>query len=246
MKLAIEIVDAFTQDPFSGNPAAVCFVPADTQLPDNMLTAIAREMNLSETAFVQPLPKHTAAVPLFSLRWFTPTVEVNLCGHATLATAHALLSTQHAGFEITGDVITFQTLSGELYVKRHGKLLQLDFPQGTPQPTKIEADVLHTLVEALGITEQAVMNTSFCARTRKLVLEVGHVDDVLRCKPDFRKLMGVSFDTDVRGVIVTTSGLKGSSQYDGLYDFVSRYFAPWNGIDEDPVTGTKPVISDYG
>ncbi|HSG64579.1 MAG TPA: PhzF family phenazine biosynthesis protein [Gammaproteobacteria bacterium] len=201
-------VDAFTDRPFAGNPAAVCFLerPADA----DWMQAVAAEMNLSETAFVAPT-EHG-----FDLRWFTPATEVDLCGHATLASAHALWS---EGLVDADVAIPFHTRSGVLTCARDGDLIELDFP-ATPA---VEAEPPPGLLAALGI------EPSFVGRAKydKLVV-VGSEEAVRSLEPDFAALRKLG----PRGVIVT--GRSG----DERYDFVSRYFAPGAGIDEDPVTGS--------
>ncbi|HPK65435.1 MAG TPA: PhzF family phenazine biosynthesis isomerase, partial [Thermoanaerobaculia bacterium] len=136
MRLKQYQVDAFTERPFGGNPAAV--VPLAAWLPDELLQAIAEENNLSETAFYVPRG------PAYELRWFTPAAEVDLCGHATLATAHVLFTHEHA----SGDAVTFHTRSGDLVVRRSATALEMDFPARVPAPV----DPPPRLVEALGVT----------------------------------------------------------------------------------------------
>ena len=197
-------VDAFATRVFEGNPAAV--VPLDAWPDDGVLQAIAEENNLSETAFFVPSPNG------FHLRWFTPVAEVNLCGHATLATAHVL-------FELLGyrqPVIAFETRGGELLVERQGSLLVMDFPALSPKPCATP----DLLVEGLGcqpaetlaaVNYLCVFESEACVRA---------------IVPDFEKLRPL----ERQGVIVTAPGQD--------RDFVSRYFAPKLGIPEDPVTGS--------
>jgi PhzF family phenazine biosynthesis protein len=208
MSIPLCVVDAFTERPFAGNPAAVCLLPGWRE--DRWLQDVAREMNLSETAF---LVQHASG---FELRWFTPQVEVNLCGHATLASAHVLWQQHLAGPEET---ICFTTRSGVLKAVRRGEDIELDFPlaseQACPPPPH--------LAEALGVTPKYVGTNRF-----DHLVEV-ESEAVLRgLAPDFRLLKQVP----VRGVIVT------SRSADPRFDFVSRFFAPASGIDEDPVTGS--------
>lgn len=202
-------IDAFTDRPFAGNPAAVCLL--DEQRPADRMQAVAAEMNLSETAFVRPEGDED-----FELRWFTPAIEVDLCGHATLAAAHALWS---EGIVPQDRPIRFHTRSGVLTCTTDGKLIELDFP-ATPADA---AEPPAGLLEALGVTP------SFVGRSRfdKFVL-VESEQTVRSLKPDFARLREVP----MRGVIVT------SPSADPRFDFVSRYFAPGAGIDEDPVTGS--------
>ena len=200
-------VDAFTDRPFGGNPAAVCLL--DAARDADWLQAVASEMNLSETAFVRPLDEG------FELRWFTPAIEVELCGHATLASAHALW-TEGA---CDADPIRFHTKSGVLTATRRENLIELDFP-ATPA---VEAEPPEGLVEALGVKPAHVGKTKF---DKFVVVESERV--VRALQPDFARLRSIT----MRGVIVT------STSVDPRFDFVSRYFAPGAGIDEDPVTGS--------
>jgi PhzF family phenazine biosynthesis protein len=197
-------VDAFTTRAFAGNPAAVC--PLAAWLDDSLMQAIAEENNLAETAFFVPSARG------FRLRWFTPVREVELCGHATLAAAHVL-------FEILGyaePAIVFETLSGELIVKRHGKLLEMDFPA---QPATA-CPIPEALVKGLGCEPLEVL-------TAADYLAVFDSEETVRAlTPDHAALSRL----DRRGVIVTAPGKD--------VDFVSRFFAPRYGVPEDPVTGS--------
>lgn len=202
-------IDAFTPKPFGGNPAAVCFLEAERD--DDWLQALAREMNLSETAFL------TARGADWDLRWFTPAFEVDLCGHATLASAHALWETERLRDE---DAARFHTRSGLLTCTRTGDWIEMDFPATPPE----EAAPSKGLLEALGIA-----SPSFCGRNSYDAFVELESEKTLRAlEPDFRGLAEI----DVRGVIVTARA-EGSE-----FDFVSRFFAPRAGIDEDPVTGS--------
>jgi PhzF family phenazine biosynthesis protein len=211
-------VDAFTSEPFKGNPAAVCLL--DSARDDIWMQSVAQEMNLSETAFLLPLERG------FSLRWFTPAVEVSLCGHATLASAHILWE---AGEE--ADELIFNTLSGELRVWRDGALIWMDFPVDTLEPTKIPQG----LVGALGLSELDGVNIK-CSKGCSdylLHLDSPNGEDILNSlTPDFKSLSLIAS----RGFIVTTE-----TRIEG-FDFVSRFFAPGSGIDEDPVTGSAHTM----
>ena len=202
------IIDAFSSRPFTGNPAAVCLLEAER--PADWMQAVAAEMNLSETAFVRRVDDG------FCLRWFTPTIEVELCGHATLASAHALWSEDVVA---ASQPIRFQTKSGLLTCTRDGDWISLDFPVTPPQPTQPPEG----LVDALGVRPSFVGKSKF----DKLVL-VESEQVVRSLNPDFARLRQLA----VRGVMVT------STSDDPRFDFVSRYFAPGAGIDEDPVTGS--------
>jgi PhzF family phenazine biosynthesis protein len=202
------IVDAFTDRPFAGNPAAVCLL--DEERDADWMQAVAAELNLSETAFVRPLDDG------FELRWFTPAIEVELCGHATLASAHALRT---EGVVNTVQPIRFHTRSGVLTCTHEDGLVELDFPATPAQEDEPPAGLL----DALGVRPSFVGSSKF----DKFVL-VESEQVVRSLKPDFAQLRQIS----MRGVIVT------STSDDPQFDFVSRYFAPGAGIDEDPVTGS--------
>jgi predicted PhzF superfamily epimerase YddE/YHI9 len=204
MELDIYQVDAFAERIFEGNPAAVC--PLPHWLPDALLQKIADENNLSETAFFVQQP---GQIPL---RWFTPEAEVDLCGHATLATAHVLF--RHLGFAAAA--LTFSTRSGTLTVCRAGPGYSMDFP--ARKPVQTQAPPL--LPEALGVETARVL----LADDYVVVLE--HESQVRRLSPDFSKLAEI----DARGVVVTARGEEA--------DFVSRCFFPRLRVNEDPVTGS--------
>ena len=205
MKLPIYQADAFTSKLFGGNPAAV--IPLKEWLSDEEMQNIAAENNLSETAFF------VEEGDSFRLRWFTPAVEVDLCGHATLATAHILFE------ELSYDqpVINFNTLSGILTVKKEESRLVMNFP--AVEPIRSEGPAI--LFQALGIER---ISEVYKSDDYMVVLE--SEEEVANLKPDFRMLNEV----DARGIIVTAPGNE--------VDFVSRFFAPQAGIDEDPVTGS--------
>jgi PhzF family phenazine biosynthesis protein len=197
-------VDAFTGHRFAGNPAAVVVLPE--WLPDDVLLAIAAENNLSETAFVRPEGDG------FGLRWFTPTVEVDLCGHATLAAGHVLLTHGWA----SGPVVEFRAGIGPLTVRREGELLWLDFPSRPPEPVPVSG----ALSQALGATPAETH------AARDLLAVFGSTAEVAALQPDMHALAAL----DTFAVIVTAPG--------ETCDFVSRFFAPAFGVDEDPVTGS--------
>jgi PhzF family phenazine biosynthesis protein len=208
MALQIHQVDAFTDKPFLGNPAAVCVLPSAGK--EEWMRLVAREMNLSETAF---LYKYEDG---FNLRWFTPAVEVDLCGHATLASAHVLWET---GLLKPEQQARFHTKSGLLTAERRGELIELNFP-ATPENPVTPPDRLE---EALGVKAKYTGKTKF-----DYLIEVDSAKIVRDMQPDFTLLRKLS----VRGIIVT------SKDETGQYDFISRFFAPGSGIDEDPVTGS--------
>jgi PhzF family phenazine biosynthesis protein len=219
MPREIYTVDAFTSSPFAGNPAAVCPLPVPAD--EAWMRAVAREMNLSETAFLSPRDGvGRPAAGEFDLRWFTPAVEVALCGHATLASAHVLWETETVGPDC---VLRFHTRSGVLTARRdagrEGRWIQLDFPAKAPEP----ADAPPALIDALGVTPVWVGHNRM-----DYLLELESEEAVRRVEPDHRLLRTLP----VRGVIVTARSESAE------FDFVSRFFAPGAGIDEDPVTGS--------
>jgi phenazine biosynthesis protein PhzF family len=201
-------IDAFTDVPFRGNPAGVCLL--ENHQDEAWMQNVAREMNLSETAFLRPRDDG------FSLRWFTPTAEVELCGHATLASAHFLFEEKILAHDETA---FFHTLSGVLTARQHGDLIELDFPSKPDSP----ADPPPGLIEALGVAPVYVGRSEW-----DYVVEVANDDEVGGAAPNMTALKKV----DARGVIVTARSSRPE------FDFVSRFFAPGVGVDEDPVTGS--------
>ncbi len=201
-------VDAFTSQPFAGNPAGVCVL--DGPRPDGWMQAVAREMNLSETAFLVP------EADGFRLRWFTPAVEVDLCGHATLASAHVLYESARLA---AGAEARFHTRSGLLTARRDGDWIAMDFPAVHATPAPAPAGLL----EALGAEPVAVARSRF-----DYLVELAGAAGVRDLAPDLHRLKVV----EARGVIVTARSDVPE------YDIVSRFFAPRAGVDEDPVTGS--------
>lgn len=214
MSLTLYWIDAFASAPFSGNPAGV--VPLESWPPDDVMQKIAFENGLAETAFFAPAPGHATASPHFHLRWFTPAVEVDLCGHATLASGHVVL--RELG--LAADAVTFHSRSGPLVVSRKGSLLELDFP-----PTFVAAEqdpqVVQSVARAVGQANAWVGHTRF---DRVAVLR--SAAEVAALAPDPVLVAAAGG----RGLIVTAPGED--------CDFVSRFFAPQIGIPEDPVTGS--------
>lgn len=204
MKLPIYQIDAFAEAPFQGNPAAVC--PLESWLPDSTMQAIAEENNLAETSFV------VKSGDEYDLRWFTPTKEVDLCGHATIAAAFVLFEHE----KHSEPVITFNSRSGKLRVKENGGLLTLDFPQ----QRGVSCDIPERMIAALGKEPKE----AYKAMDYMAVFD--SEQDVVDIRPDLDLLKGL----DLRGVIVTAKG--------DHADFVSRFFAPSYGVPEDPVTGS--------
>ena len=208
MGIPIIQVDAFTDSAFAGNPAAVCVLRAPGS--ESWMRDVAREMNLSETAFLHPEGDG------YRLRWFTPVAEDELCGHATLASAHVLWEDGHLP---AGQQANFHTRSGLLTANRKGNWIELDFPSTPAVPVAAPTE----LATALGVTPRWVGRSKF-----DYLLELDSEDAVLRVQPDFGALGRV----EARGVIVTSRATS------PRYDFVSRFFAPRVGVPEDPVTGS--------
>lgn len=201
-------VDAFTNQPFRGNPAAVCWL--DSARETDWMQSVAAEMNLSETAFVRPVGD------TLELRWFTPTIEVDLCGHATLATAHALWSD---GLCSLDQPIQFQTRSGLLQCTRADDFIEMNFP-ATPATLVSPSE---NLLSALGIESAIIARSKFY-----LLVVVESAEIVRRLQPDFGRLA----QEKTLGVIVT------APSDNAKFDFISRFFAPAMGVDEDPVCGS--------
>ncbi|KAG2392883.1 hypothetical protein C9374_009460 [Naegleria lovaniensis] len=283
--LELFTVDSFTKSPFRGNPAAVCFLTdenlvaqLDERFPsdldkENLYKLIAREMNLSETCFL----RRSLSSSLndqdgrFQLRWFTPTVEVNLCGHATLAAAHLIFSKFN---ENSPKRLVFETRSGELSVEKDendSELLKLNFPAGDPQRVQFPTSVMLNLLKHLNLlsTNDHDMNTAeekiasivketiLCRKTKKLLLVVKDLRQVLQVEPNESALLAMNFESEdlqnhVKGVAVNMpvnemdeeskmelKKLVGNDVEVDKIDFVTRYFSPWNGIKEDPVNGSS-------
>ncbi|MCL4509822.1 MAG: PhzF family phenazine biosynthesis protein [Bacteroidetes bacterium] len=205
MKIPIYQIDAFTEERFHGNPAAVCIL--ENWLPDELMQHIAAENNLAETAFV--VPKGDA----FELRWFTPKIEIDLCGHATLATAYAYK--EHLNYQ--SDEITFKTKSGILKVIYGGDFMSMIFPRRPGEPCSVPDN----LINGINAKPAEVL------KSRDYLVILNNEDEIRNLKPDFEKLKTL----DCLGVIVTAKGWD--------VDFVSRFFAPNAGVPEDPVTGSS-------
>jgi len=209
MGIAITQVDAFTNKPFAGNPAAVCILPKAPE--ERWMRDVAREMNLSETSFLDPQNGG------YNLRWFTPAVEVDLCGHATLASAHVLWEEGHLA---AGAQARFHTRSGVLLAERHGDWIEMDFPAKAEQAAESPAG----LAAALGMRPVYVGRNQF-----DYLVEVESAAALRVTQPDHSVLRKLP----VRGIIVTARSDTPE------FDFISRFFAPGSGIDEDPVTGSS-------
>jgi PhzF family phenazine biosynthesis protein len=208
LRIPIYQIDAFADRPFSGNPAAVC--PLEHWLPDAVLQSIAEENNLAQTAFYVPRALRTAE-PAFDLRWFTPAAEVDICGHATLASAYFILGRS------TAESVAFYTRSGVLRVTRDGARLALDFPARPPAPQAADTAAIE---DALGARPAAVL------KSRDVFAVFDNAAAVAGLKPDMAKVAAL----DGFGVIATAPGID--------CDFVSRFFVPKVGVPEDPVTGS--------
>jgi PhzF family phenazine biosynthesis protein len=207
-------VDAFTNRPFAGNPAAVCVL--DASASDGWMQRVASEMNLSETAFLHPID----GGPRYRLRWFTPTVEVDLCGHATLAAAHVLWD---EGLLEAGETAEFETRSGLLTARLRDGWIALDFPAEPIETVVSDPRDLEKIAQAVGGP------IVFAGRNRfDLLAELADEAAVVALRPDFGKVKAIH----ARGVIAT------SRSADPAFDFVSRFFAPRVGVDEDPVCGS--------
>jgi PhzF family phenazine biosynthesis protein len=207
MKLPIFQIDAFTNRLFGGNPAAVC--PLKEWLPDETLLNIAKENNLAETAFFIHKSKNE-----FHLRWFTPEIEMDLCGHATLASAYVIFNCLDYSFE----EVVFSSMSGELKVKKIDNQLEMDFPSRPPKPSSLA----NSISSALSIQPT---NTY---KARDYMLLYDSEEDILNLEVNAALLEGVNLDPG--GIIVTAQGKK--------FDFVSRFFTPGAAVFEDPVTGS--------
>lgn len=212
MSQPIVVVDAFTDRPFAGNPAAVCLLPAPAD--DAWMQSVAKEMNLSETAFL------VREGEVFRLRWFTPGAEVALCGHATLASAHWLWE---SGTAPSGQPIAFETKSGRLLAMQSGRWIGLDFPAKPPT----EAEAPPALARALGATPVAFGVSQFDA-----LAELASQEVVEQLAPDIGAIAALPY----RGVIATARATSPG------FDFVSRFFAPKVGVSEDPVTGSAHCV----
>jgi PhzF family phenazine biosynthesis protein len=204
VKINVYQVDAFANKPFEGNPAAIC--PLEEWLPEQAMQALAAENNLSETAFFVPDGDG------FALRWFTPAIEVDLCGHATLAAAHVLFEE----LDYQSEEIRFSTKSGTLSVVRNGDSLRMDFPAQQPLPFELPVQ----LVEAFATTPED------CLKFNDIIAVFPSEEMVRNADPD----MSLLAQLDCRGIIITAESAE--------YDFIARWFGPRTGIKEDPVTGS--------
>ena len=209
MQLTIYQVDAFTNKLFQGNPAAI--VPLEKWLDDGMMQCLAMENNLAETAFFVPSSREDID---FDIRWFTPAIEINLCGHATLGSAWVIFNK----LDYKKEQINFSCKSGKLSVDKRGDVIQMDFPSWKPERFN---DYPDELLKAVKVNEVVGVY-----KHRDILIELQNEEEVKKCTPDFSLLKETGYK-----VIITAPGTNG-------VDFVSRFFAPTAGIDEDPVTGS--------
>lgn len=222
--LKIYQVDVFTDKYYKGNPAAVCIL--EDEIEEEHMKSIAAEMNLSETAFVLPISKESN---IYSLRWFTPEVEVPLCGHGTIGTAKVL----YDEMGIDSSQIIFETKSGRLIAKRSENGIGIDMPLDSYEDIIISADFL----SSMGI--ERYIDAKVGKITRKVIIRVDNEEEILNLNPDFNKMKSLKITEDIKGVAITTNNTN-------KYDFLSRYFNPWAGINEDPVTGSvHTVLANY-
>lgn len=237
----IYTVDAFTDELFKGNPAAVCTSFRDTVHStdlDRLFQQIATEMNLSETAFITKANEFSSTNTRYFLQWFTPVSEIDLCGHATLATAHIIFERILKDSSI--NELIFETKKvGELKIKKcnnNQNQLELNFPMGDPQPIEFDHQILNELKLKLNISStQEILSTQLCKRTKYLLLHLSTLDDNI--KPQ-QSLMDINFGETINPwirLIIITSASKTT-------DFVSRCFAPWYGVLEDPVCGSAHTV----
>ncbi|WP_020526700.1 PhzF family phenazine biosynthesis protein [Flexithrix dorotheae] len=224
MKIKTYQIDAFTNQPFKGNPAGVCVL--EEPLEESLMQSIAAEMNLSETAFFYPIlndPDYPE--DFYNLRFFTPTVEIPLCGHATLATSKLLFHLK----KVTSGEIRFKTQRGILTIAEQEGKIEMDFPLDE----LVDCTPSEELLKVLGLKK--VVDSKFGVNTNFLLLRVEDVETVKQIQPDYGQLLNISAGIDLEAVIVTSTG-------NAPFDFSSRVFGPWVGIDEDPVTGSAHTV----
>ncbi|KAG5194642.1 phenazine biosynthesis-like domain-containing protein isoform X1 [Ovis aries] len=240
MKLPIFIADAFTTKAFRGNPAAVCLL--ENKLDEDLHQKIAKEMNLSETAFIRKLHPNDnfTQSSCFGLRWFTPQNEVPLCGHATLASAAVLFHK----IKNVNSTLTFVTMSGELKARKEEDGIVLDLPLYPAHPQKLH-EVKDLIKTAIGDT--LVQDVCYSPDTKKLLVRLSDTYNrsfLESLTVNTENLLQVETTGKVKGLILTLKGEPGGQTQ--AFDFYSRYFAPWYGVAEDPVTGSAhTVLSSY-
>ncbi|XP_028298882.1 phenazine biosynthesis-like domain-containing protein 1 [Gouania willdenowi] len=235
MEIPVFTVDAFTDVPFRGNPAAVC--PLMHDLNEDLYQKIAAEMNLSETVYItriDPSDNFTTG-SRFRLRWFTPTTEVNLCGHATLASAAVLFQCENN----INPTVVFETKSGDLLVTQQEGGYVMDFPLNPP--TQQNPEEFRDIVQA-AVGNHPVQDVCLSFTTKKLLIRLADTCDrsvLTDLKVNFAALQSSESSGRVKGLIIT---VKGSADSSPQHDFYSRYFSPWFGIPEDPVTGSAHTV----
>ena len=227
LRIPIYQVDAFTNEQFKGNPAGICIL--EQEIDDLYMQQIAEEMNLSETAFISSFDKSSiSSSKVFKLRWFTPKAEVPLCGHATLGTSKVLFDDIGIGL----NEIIYETKSGRLVAQKSNEGIALDFPIDEPLSINPPTEIL----KAMGVLSYE--NIIYGKSTNKLVVHLKAQKDVLELNPNFQ-LMKEIHCNNIKGVGITCKGNE-------KYDFISRFFNPWAGVNEDPVTGSiHTLLSSY-
>ncbi len=224
--MKIFIVDSFTRDSFKGNPAGVFMVTK--KVTDDFLQNVATEMNFSETAFVTAKSDKTFQIEKhFNLRWFTPEVEVNLCGHATLAAAKVI----YEYYKNMNEILCFDTKSGLICCYKNSDKIEMKFPINKGE----ELNEIISFNMCSNLKNEEILSCVYSKETKKLLVEINSYDKLKGLLFDYNKLRGMIFPEVVKGLIITTGG-------DEKYDFYSRYFAPWVGINEDPVTGSSHTL----
>lgn len=218
------LVDAFTDKPFSGNQAGVCLIPKG--MSSEMCQHIAAEVKQAETAFIEINDNWEFNSDwIFPIRWFTPLKEVSICGHATLASAHVLFNE----YNLNTGKITFKSKSDNLIVRQSNSMLSLEFPIDIPEKVRPDSNLLN----ALGITYYT--DAFYGAKTKKTVIRLNDDADILSIKPDYNQMMETVESKFCHGVGVTKKGKDN-------WDFISRYFNPWYGVNEDAVTGSVHTV----
>ncbi|XP_048060701.1 phenazine biosynthesis-like domain-containing protein [Megalobrama amblycephala] len=234
MEIPIFTVDAFTNVPFKGNPAAVCLI--ENELQDDLYQSIAAEMNLSDTAFISKRNSMDfSSGARFGLRWFSPKCEVSLCGHATLASAAVLFYLK----KNVNPVVVFETMSGELHVRQHEESLIMDFPLNKPQP-QVQHEIKDLLKAAVG--DLPIQDVCYSPTTKKLMIRLADTcnrSELTSLRSEAETLLRNETTGKIKSLIIT---LKGTQTTQSGYDFYSRVFAPWVGVPEDPVTGSAHTV----
>eukprot|EP01128_Nolandella_sp_AFSM9_P002680 TRINITY_DN13061_c0_g1_i1.p1 TRINITY_DN13061_c0_g1~~TRINITY_DN13061_c0_g1_i1.p1 ORF type:complete len:295 (-),score=87.94 TRINITY_DN13061_c0_g1_i1:105-989(-) len=225
-ELSFYVIDAFTDIAFSGNPAGVCLCK-DSKLSVSQMRKVVDEFALPIVAFVG----ETEEKGVFSIRWFTPSQEIPLCGHGTLAAAYVLYVKER----VSAKELTFSYEGGTLKASMNKDRVSVTLPQNVPQPIELSDSIRSSLAAALKLDVDAMLMTSYSETSKKLVVEILKVDVLKSLTPNFSDLLAVSFPVEVVGVIVTVYDAEVRSK---KYNWVCRYFAPWIGVEEDPATGS--------